>query len=296
MLSRTPEGEVFVHFTLAKPLFRRCEDRRHSGHIFVRFLNKPLFSDYKVRFDDSVRLNRVLRPSIRLAGFLFFGTIASVEDTIRSVINGPSWQHNPVRFLVLDLYLVAGIDMSSAEAFVRVQRLLATKYVTLVFCGFPAESAIGHALRCVGVIGGERGELFSTFDEAMECEFATFRTKRCKLTLLHGQGQKMRICGLGSDHRRLSRNRSLVCTHSQDLFSTVNLMSHCEALPGRQDADIVFSKSLASSPRRSHLDDAGQRTMAHGWSTHVRRTLRTLTILKPSRDPAASTRGQRRAS
>jgi SulP family sulfate permease len=143
--------------------------------MFVRFLNKPLSSDYKVRFDDPVRLHRVL---IRLSGFLFFGTIASVEDTIRSVINGPSWQHNPVRFLVLDLSLVAGIDMSSAEAFVRVQRLLATKYVTLVFCGFPAESAICQALRCVGVIGGERVELFSTFDEAMECELATFRRKR----------------------------------------------------------------------------------------------------------------------
>ena len=107
---------------------------------------------------------------IDVPGFLFFGTIASVERTIRDAIEGPSWLHNPVRFLVLDLSLVAGVDMSSAEAFVRVQRLLSTKYITLVFCGFSADSAIGKALQSVGVLGAERVELFSTFSDAMECE------------------------------------------------------------------------------------------------------------------------------
>jgi sulfate permease, SulP family len=60
--------------------------------------------------------------------------------------------------------------MSSAEAFVRVQRLLAAKYTTLVFCGFSAGSPIGKALQSVGVLGAERVELFSTFSDAMECE------------------------------------------------------------------------------------------------------------------------------
>jgi MFS superfamily sulfate permease-like transporter len=52
-------------------------------------------------------------------GFLFFGTITHVEETIRSLIEDPYWQQRPVQFLVLDLSLVAGINMSSAEAFVR---------------------------------------------------------------------------------------------------------------------------------------------------------------------------------
>ena len=111
---------------------------------------------------------------VNLKGFLFFGTIAAVERTIRDAIEGPAWQRNPVRFLVVDLSLVAGVDMSSAEAFVRVRRVLEAKYITLVFCGFSAESAVGKALRSVGVLGGERVELFSTFSDAMECESLWF--------------------------------------------------------------------------------------------------------------------------
>ena len=104
-------------------------------------------------------------------GFLFFGTISYVEETIRSVVEGPSWSKNPVRFLVLDLSLVHGVDMSSAEAFVRILRLLQQKYIALVFCGFEADSAVGKALQSVDVLGAEGVELFSTFNDAMECMY-----------------------------------------------------------------------------------------------------------------------------
>ncbi|KXN84899.1 hypothetical protein AN958_11925 [Leucoagaricus sp. SymC.cos] len=105
---------------------------------------------------------------LRLQGFLFFGTITYVEETIRNLIEGPSWQKNPIQFLVVDLTLVAGVDMSASEAFVRVQRLLSAKGVTLVFCGFSADSAVGKSLRSVDVLGAEGVELFSTFNDAME--------------------------------------------------------------------------------------------------------------------------------
>ncbi|KAJ3551621.1 hypothetical protein NP233_g13047 [Leucocoprinus birnbaumii] len=105
---------------------------------------------------------------LRLQGFLFFGTITSVEQTIRDLIEGPSWQRNPIQFLVVDLTLVAGVDMSASEAFVRIQRLLAVKGVTLVFCGFAADSAVGKSLTSVDVLGAEGVELFSTFNDAME--------------------------------------------------------------------------------------------------------------------------------
>jgi sulfate permease, SulP family len=59
--------------------------------------------------------------------------------------------------------------MSSAEAFVRVQRLLALKSITLVFCGFSPESAVGKALESVGILSSPGVELFSTFNDAMEC-------------------------------------------------------------------------------------------------------------------------------
>ncbi|KAF5346205.1 hypothetical protein D9756_011137 [Leucocoprinus leucothites] len=105
---------------------------------------------------------------LRLQGFLFFGTITYVEETIRNLIEGPSWQKNPIEFLVVDLTLVAGVDMSASEAFVRIQRLLSAKGVTLVFCGFAADSAVGKSLESADVLGAEGVELFLTFNDAME--------------------------------------------------------------------------------------------------------------------------------
>jgi sulfate permease, SulP family len=61
------------------------------------------------------------------------------------------------------------VDMSSAEAFVRIHRLLAAKYVTLVFCGFTNDSPVGNALRSVDVLGADGVELFLTFNDAIEC-------------------------------------------------------------------------------------------------------------------------------
>jgi SulP family sulfate permease len=92
-----------------------------------------------------------------------------VEETIRDLVDGPSWPRNPIRFLVLDLTHVAGVDMSSAEALVRVQRLLASKRIVLVFCGFCAESSVGKSLQSVDVLGAEGVELFSAYNDAMEC-------------------------------------------------------------------------------------------------------------------------------
>lgn len=94
-----------------------------------------------------------------------------MEDTIRGILEGPSWQTQPIQFLVLDLSLVAGVDMSSAEAFVRIHRFLSVKFVTLVFCGFSAESTVGKALASVQVLDAEGVELFSTFNDAIECEY-----------------------------------------------------------------------------------------------------------------------------
>ncbi|KAJ7207976.1 sulfate transporter family-domain-containing protein [Mycena pura] len=165
---------------------------------------------------------------LRLQGFLFFGTIAHVEQTIRGLMGEPAWQRNPVRFLVLDFSLVGGVDMSAAEAFVRVHRLLAAKYVTLVFCGFAAESPVGKALASVDLLSADGVELFETFNDVMEWtenEYlrAWFRS------------QKAETCG--------------------------------SLLPGRQDANVAYQDSLGDSfvgsPRRSHLRDAGHRTIAN---------------------------------
>lgn len=63
--------------------------------------------------------------------------------------------------------------MSAAEAFVRVQRLLADKGVVLVFCGI-SRVEVGKALASVGVLEQPYVELFETLNDAMECELWTF--------------------------------------------------------------------------------------------------------------------------
>ncbi|KAF4588225.1 hypothetical protein EYR38_010192 [Pleurotus pulmonarius] len=160
---------------------------------------------------------------MNLQGFLFFGTIVSVEECIRDLIEGASWNRNPVRFLVLDLSMAAGIDMSAAEAFVRVHRLVMAKHVILVFCGFDSRSAIGQALETVEVLGANGVELFSTLNDALEW------TENAYL-------------------------RAWFRSHKTEISAY--------ALPGRREADIQFAESLGTSPRISHLHDAGNRTIA----------------------------------
>lgn len=76
-----------------------------------------------------------------------------------------------MRFLILDIALVPGVDMSAAEAFVRVQRLLNGKQIILVISGLELDSPIEHALASVGLLVMEGVEVFSTYSDALECEF-----------------------------------------------------------------------------------------------------------------------------
>lgn len=72
---------------------------------------------------------------------------------------------------MIDLSLVYGVDMSAAEAFVRLQRLLASKMIFLIFCGFSVDSVAEKSLRNVGLLETNGVEIFSTYNDAMECKF-----------------------------------------------------------------------------------------------------------------------------
>nr|ODN97800.1 vacuolar protein [Cryptococcus depauperatus CBS 7855] len=104
---------------------------------------------------------------MKLEGFLFFGTITAVEAEVRKLLDLAEWQHHPIRFLVVDFALVHGLDFSAAEAFVRVERLLAAKDVLLILCGAEPESA----LRGVGLWGdreSDRVKVFDLLNDALE--------------------------------------------------------------------------------------------------------------------------------
>ncbi|KAI8050965.1 sulfate transporter family-domain-containing protein [Syncephalis plumigaleata] len=131
-----------------------------------------------------------------LQGFLFFGTVNALEETIERIVTGhitraidqstlatgvpsstpTSGTTGPIaRFIIMDFSLVTGIDFSAAEALVRVKRVLAANDVCLVVAGVAADSEIGQALRSVGLWGGTRLDVYvqnaRTAQQAVEwCE------------------------------------------------------------------------------------------------------------------------------
>lgn len=108
---------------------------------------------------------------MKLAGYLFFGTIVGVEKEIRKLFL-ESFQTQRVRFLVLDLYNVDGVDFSAAEAFTRINRMLNAKDVKLIVCGFSVEGEMGRSLSNVGLFDSEDTvQYFESLNSALEfCE------------------------------------------------------------------------------------------------------------------------------
>ena len=51
---------------------------------------------------------------IKLAGFLFFGTIVGVEKRIRALLAEEAFQSRPLQFLVLDMTKINGVDFSAS--------------------------------------------------------------------------------------------------------------------------------------------------------------------------------------
>ncbi|KAG8757885.1 hypothetical protein FRC11_004198 [Ceratobasidium sp. 423] len=171
---------------------------------------------------------------LRLQGMIFFGSVTYVESTIRQLIDIANWNKRPIRFLVVDLALVGGLDMSSAEAFVRVQRLLAVKRVTLILCGVQATSSVGKALQQVD-LWADRGtgvEVFGTLNEAMEW----------------------------------TENVYLRAWFSSLKWRKEETQTEPVARPVRHEfgpkLPFALGASYVNSPRRSHLVNAGKRLMA----------------------------------
>lgn len=109
---------------------------------------------------------------VKLSGYMFFGTIASVESSVREMLADNIFEQQPIRFLIIDLLHVSGIDFSAAEAFTRMRRLLSARGVEMILSGVTRESDIGKALQAVGVWAADETVLvFSDLNGALEsCE------------------------------------------------------------------------------------------------------------------------------
>ncbi|KAI9887432.1 MAG: hypothetical protein M1823_000769 [Watsoniomyces obsoletus] len=123
----------------------------------------------------------------KLAGYLFFGTIVSVENRIRAMLDDEAFKARPIRFLIFDMAHVTGIDFSAAEAFTRINRVLGGKNVNLIVCGVARDGEIERSLRSVGLWDDESNvQTFEDLNSALEyCEnelLKTFYSRRDALT------------------------------------------------------------------------------------------------------------------
>ncbi|KAK9471963.1 sulfate transporter family-domain-containing protein [Dipodascopsis tothii] len=82
---------------------------------------------------------------IKLTGYLFFGTIPSVERRIRAIV-----ADDTVKYLVLDFESVSGMDFSAAEAFIRLKRLLDAREIDFVLTSVLHDD-VALRLRSIGV-------------------------------------------------------------------------------------------------------------------------------------------------
>lgn len=114
----------------------------------------------------------------KLAGYLFFGTIVSVEERIRELIDDELFHKRPIRFLIFDFQHVTGIDYSAAEAFNRLNRVFSRKGVTTSMSSVHPEDPLGQSLFAVGL--GSEGNpvtMYTDLNSALEsCENDLLKT------------------------------------------------------------------------------------------------------------------------
>jgi SulP family sulfate permease len=111
---------------------------------------------------------------LKLQGYLFFGTFRKLEKAIKGLLHDHSWKNNPIRFLILDLSFVSGVDFSAVEAFAKILRQLDKREVHMILCGVNTSTEVGIALRRAGIwkdIYGQGVYVFESLNSAMEwCE------------------------------------------------------------------------------------------------------------------------------
>ncbi|KAH8695790.1 sulfate transporter family protein-like protein [Phaeosphaeriaceae sp. PMI808] len=153
-----------------------------SRHPAIRASYSGVVAESTVRRPraDGRYLNKVRGQikTIKLGGFLFFGTIVSVEEYIRSLIEEDNFEKQPVSFIIVDFTHVTDVDFSSSEGFQRINRILNRKSVKMILSGVSFANPVGRALQNVGLLDEEIGneecsppQVFEDLNTALEsCE------------------------------------------------------------------------------------------------------------------------------
>ncbi|KAI1501723.1 cyclic nucleotide-binding domain-containing protein [Biscogniauxia marginata] len=185
---------------------------------------------------------------IKLSGFLFFGTIVGVEDKIRSLISDDTFREHPIRYLIVDLWHVTGIDFSAAEGFKTISRLLNKKGVSFIISGKDADSRVGRDLRAVGLGSDDVEVMFMPdLNSALEsCENEQLKT-------FYARQEALRVT-------RPVPSNNLDVPNQDQITQPLDLLSQ--------------------SPRRTHLHQAAKNVLTQ---QEIRRVTRWQSISEPLR-------------
>ncbi|KAB8236282.1 sulfate transporter family protein [Aspergillus alliaceus] len=166
---------------------------------------------------------------IKLGGYLFFGTIVNVENTMRGLIEEEAFNKRPIRFIILDFSRVYGIDFSAAEAFTRINRILRKRNVLMTISGLNMEGEVGRSLQNVGLFESENDvQIFEDFNSALEfCE---------------------------NDYLKV------FYSHREALLKRKDMSSAFLEVPGSQGQQHLHD-SIVSSPRHRYLQQAATTTL-----------------------------------
>lgn len=186
---------------------------------------------------------------MKLTGYLFFGTIVSVEEKIRGLLEDECFAEKPIKFLILDLWHVSDLDYSAGEAFNTISRILDKKGVVLVLSGVDADGQLGRNLRAVGIGGGGiEVIMLPNLNSALEsCENELLKTLYLR-------------------QEEINENRRL---------STANL-----DVPSSSSAKFSSFDAPFNSPRQSHLVEAAHHALS---SAEVQRPLKWQSFSEPLR-------------
>ncbi|QPG74464.1 hypothetical protein FOA43_001794 [Brettanomyces nanus] len=212
-------------------------------------------------------LERVGRQTcvFKLTGSLFFGSIGGLEEKIRTRFNQQAWQKEPVKYLILDMNGVPGIDFSAAEGFRRIRNVVVEKECYMLISSVKEDSVIVRALEDCGLWETEehreRVQLFNNLNSALEwCEnqFLTEVVELARQTKLSKpKSMSVRIASGGT-----GRGKS---------FSQQRLpMALLQAAGGISPSDNLLTlpgsprnlQQLSASPRKVQLLSAAQKSLS----------------------------------
>jgi len=185
----------------------------YSGQIATSTVRRP---PVQLRFLQAAGQQTFV---IKLAGFLFFGTIVSVENRIRALLAEKAFRDQPIRFLVLDVKDINGVDFSAAEAFSRINRILRVKDVNMIISGLDVDGEIGQSLSGVGLFNEENQvKIFENLNGALEyCEnnlLKTFYRRQEMLTSRHASSN------LAAEHLEVPKQRASNSYSAETMYSS----------------------------------------------------------------------------